>query len=311
MGALYLARSMSAEPEPMADCIGLASQGYPAVDRRRLGAELRQLRERAGLRLEDVASRLGVVPSTLSRIETGKAPTRTSYITVMLDLYGMADPETRRALADLAREGQRKDWWTLMRDLLPAGASTYLGLEAAASEVRTFSALTVPGLLQTADYATALLKLTRPGLSPDEASSLVTLQLRRQEQLRRREQRLHLILDESVLLRIIGSASIMAQQLGHLAAGCASPAVTIQVVPLTTTMPALSMPFTLLSFTDQPDSFACQIGIGDQVTAVKRAADVNAMRGTFDSLANAALPAASSPDALMAAAERYEAERRV
>src|SRR6266700_7046778 len=80
----------------------------PAIRRRRLGADLRQLREQRSLRLEEVADQLGVAPSTLSRIETGKAPTRTSYLAVMLDLYGVADPARRRLLMDMAREGQRK-----------------------------------------------------------------------------------------------------------------------------------------------------------------------------------------------------------
>jgi DNA-binding XRE family transcriptional regulator len=91
----------------------------PTIRRRRLGTELRRLRESRSLRLQDVASSLGVAASTVSRIETGNAPTRTSYLTVMLELYGVADPADRRALIEMAREGQRKGWWAPSEDLLP------------------------------------------------------------------------------------------------------------------------------------------------------------------------------------------------
>src|SRR5580693_8015183 len=82
----------------------------PTIRRRRLGTDLRRLREARSLKLEEVAVHLGVAPSTLSRIETGKAPTRTSYLAVMLDLYGVTDASQRALLADLAREGQRRGW---------------------------------------------------------------------------------------------------------------------------------------------------------------------------------------------------------
>src|ERR1700683_4705912 len=120
----------------------------PTIRRRRLGTDLRRLREERSLRLEDVAAHLGVAPSTLSRIETGKAPTRTSYLSLMLDLYGVDDSQRRRLLTDLAREGQRKGWWADSEDLLAAGAGNYLGLEAEASVLRSFAILVGSCVLQ-------------------------------------------------------------------------------------------------------------------------------------------------------------------
>ena len=105
----------------------------PTIRRHRLGLELRRLREAAGLRLEDAATELGIAASTLSRIETGQAPARTSYVRMLLDRYGLTTDAEFHQLIDLAREGQRKGWWTDYKHLLPAGAGTYLGLEAAAS----------------------------------------------------------------------------------------------------------------------------------------------------------------------------------
>jgi transcriptional regulator with XRE-family HTH domain len=118
---------------PGANPLHGGTEGGPAMLRRRLGAELRRLREARSLRLEDVAVALGLVPSALSRIETGKAPVRTSYVYLMLDIYGIDDPEHRCALVDIAREGQRKSWWARHADILPPGAVEYLGLEAAAT----------------------------------------------------------------------------------------------------------------------------------------------------------------------------------
>ena len=119
--------------------------------RRQLGTGLRELRHARCLRLADVAAQLDVTPSTLSRIETGQAPARTSYVTVMLDLYGVHDPYQRAVLTDLAREGQRKQWWADCEDLLTAGTSHYLALESAATQIRTYSGNAIPDLLQTPD----------------------------------------------------------------------------------------------------------------------------------------------------------------
>src|ERR1700722_20955783 len=106
-----------------ATAAAVSTHDGPGIRRQRLGTQLRDLRQRRSLRLEDVAACLGVAPSTLSRIECGKAPTRTSYLTVMLDLYGIDDPQQRKHLTDLAREGQRKGWWTAPGNLLPASES--------------------------------------------------------------------------------------------------------------------------------------------------------------------------------------------
>src|SRR5580658_3275204 len=144
--------SAEAMADPDSGSGGLAG---PVIRRYRLGAELRRLREACALRVEDAAAELGVATSTLSRIETGHAPARTSYVSTLLGLYGMTDPAERARLTDLAREGQRKGWWADYNHLLPAGAGSYLGLEAAAFHVSVFAVQTVPGVLQTSDYAAA------------------------------------------------------------------------------------------------------------------------------------------------------------
>jgi hypothetical protein len=266
----------------------------PVMHRRRLGAQLRDLRENRCLRLEDVAVALGVAPSTLSRIETGRAPTRTSYLTLLLDLYGITDKDQRRRLADSARAGQRKEWWWDDRDLLPAGTGMYLGLEGTASTVCSYSPCTIPDLLQSGDYTAALIRATRPGLTRDQIRRLTALTQRRQGQLHDDDRRYHLILDEAALLRELGSAHTMNCQLRHLADAAAISAVTIQIVPLTPAQPLVTGAFTLLSFADPADPGAvCYQLANGQATISKREPQVEAARTVFTTLTRAAV----SPDA--------------
>jgi hypothetical protein len=128
----------------------------------------------------------------------------------MLDMYEVTDPGRRRRLAELAREGQRKGWWTEHRDLLPAGATHYLGLEQAASLACAWAVQVVPALLQTEAYAAAACRAARPQLSPAGVRDLVTVSKRRQAVLGRAGFRLHAVLDESVLRRIVGSQQVIS-----------------------------------------------------------------------------------------------------
>jgi transcriptional regulator with XRE-family HTH domain len=149
------------------------------IARQRLGAALRDLRENRRILLEDAAARLGVAPSTLSRVETGKSPTRTGYLNLLLDLYQVTDPDQRRELAGLARQGQRDAWWADAADLLPLGEGRCLGLEDAAAHARVFATQIIPGPIQEPGYATAAIRATRPELSPVQVRALTTLTGRR------------------------------------------------------------------------------------------------------------------------------------
>ncbi len=265
----------------------------PTIRRRRLGNDLRRLREQRSLRLEEVASQLGVAPSTLSRIETGKAPTRTSYLALMLDLYGVHDADQRRALMDLAREGQRKGWWVGSDDLLPAGTGTYLGLEAEASDLRAFQSQVIHGLVRTAEYARAVIEARRPELEPAAVQRLVQVAARRQDVLLGGDPiRLTLILDESVLQRAVGPPPLMRAQLEYLIDAGSQPHVTIQVLRLGCEhrqLPASS--FGILSFAEPDDAdVVCATGIRGQVLLEQRASEVAAVAAMFGALREVALP---------------------
>lgn len=271
-----------------------------AVGRRRLGSELRRLRESRSLRLEDVAARLDVAPSTVCRIETGKAPTRVSYLTVMLDLYGVDDPDQRERMADMAREGQRKGWWAQCDDLLAPGVGSYLGLEAAACAIRSFADDVVPGLVQTRGYATAFYAASWPDVTADQVRRLAWLQTRRREMLVDGAE-LHLVLDEAVLRRTIGPAGVLTAQLEYLTAVAAWPWATVQVLCLAGSRPVLSDSFTLLSFADQADPDIGYVsGVRGRAIRQERASDVRALRNVFGELSRAALTSAESADLISA-----------
>src|SRR5580692_3103354 len=155
----------------------------PTVRRRRLGIELRLLREAQSIKLEEVAEKLGLAPSTLSRIETGKAPTRSSYLNLMLEIYGVDEPVQRQMLIEMAREGHRKGWWQVWEDVLPTGFGIYVGLEAEAASLRVYEAQVVHGLLQTEEYARAVMTTVRRRQTPEEIDRLVKLRMKRQEAL--------------------------------------------------------------------------------------------------------------------------------
>jgi transcriptional regulator with XRE-family HTH domain len=267
----------------------------PAARRRALGTALRQLREERSLRLEEVAARLGVAPSTLSRIETGKAPTRTSYLTLLLGLYGVDDPARRSHLADLAREGQRKGWWDDHPDITGPAQRTYYGLESAAVLIRAYAPHAIADLLQTPRYARAAARAARPRIDPATARRHAAITTLRAQHLNP-DAHLHVILDETTLLRPLTSASDMAEQIAHIRDLAATPAVTIQITRLSDTLPALAPPFSILTFNnpDEPD-IAAYTTLAGQLTATTRHHDTDTIRTLFTQLARtAATPAESA-----------------
>lgn len=206
----------------------------PTARRRRLGLELRRLREAAGLKLDQVAAELDLTTSTLSRIETGKAPCRTTYLTAMLGMYGITDPPQIQLLKDMAREGQRKGWWADYDDVLPTGFGIYVGLESVAASLRAYEAQVIHGLLQTQDYARAVFRACDRKASAEHIDRNAELRMKRQEVLTRPDHPLELwaILDEAVLRRPVGGPAIMRAQLGKLLQATEQPNVTVQILPL-------------------------------------------------------------------------------
>jgi transcriptional regulator with XRE-family HTH domain len=277
----------------------------PTVRRRRLGSELRRLREAHSFKLEDAAERLGLAPSTLSRIETGKAPTRTAYLTTMLDMYGVVDPRQRQLLIDMARDGHRKGWWAVYEDVLPTGFDIYVGLEAEAAALRVFEDQVVHGLLQTEAYARIVMSAVRTQQSARQIDRAVELRVQRQEALTREDPlKLWLILNEAVIRRAVGGADVMGGQLAHLVKASEWPSVTLQVLPLSSgAHPALSGPFCILEFPERTDPDVVYTeGVAGHAY-LERDSEVRACAEAFDLLRAAALSPADSAEMISNIAE--------
>jgi transcriptional regulator with XRE-family HTH domain len=276
----------------------------PTVRRRRLGAELRRLRDSAGYKLEEVAGMLGVAPSTLSRIETGKAPTKSAYLSQLLELYQVTDAGQRQILVDMAREGHRKGWWAAYDDVLPSGLGVYVGLEAEASGLRSYEIGVVHGLLQTTDYARAILRASAPRHTADQIERLVDLRMERQRRLDDNPPLdLWVIHDEAVIRRTVGGPVVMRHQLAHLLVAAGLPGVTLQVLPFDTGAHAgHDGPFSIVEFHDRSDSEVVYVESTAGPIYLEKDREIRASAEVFDRLRAAALPPEASLDLISKAA---------
>jgi transcriptional regulator with XRE-family HTH domain len=228
----------------------------PVVTRRRLGGELRRLREGAGLKLEDVARRLECSPSKISRLENGKGVPRWRDVRDMLEVYEVADGEQRERLESWARTGQAKMWWQAYNDVLPPVMATYVELEWDAARIRAYEAYVVHGLLQTRDYArTVLHNAFGSAMSERSVEKLVDVRMRRQEALTPSHGlSFHCVLDESTLYRVVGSPNILRAQIEHLIAAADADHVDVRVLPFSAGLvPGSREAFAKLDFSEGID----------------------------------------------------------
>jgi transcriptional regulator with XRE-family HTH domain len=276
----------------------------PTVRRRRLGTELRKLRESGGYKLEEVSALLGVAPSTLSRIETGKAPTKSAYLNQLLEMYGVTDAGQRQILVDMAREGHRKGWWAAYDDVLPSGLDVYVGLEAEASGLRGYEVSVVHGLLQTADYARAVLREATSRPTGDRLNRLVDLRMERQRRLDDEPPlKLWLIFDEAVIQRTVGGAAVMRRQLVHLLAAAGQPGITLQVLPFDSGAHAgLDGGFTIIEFPEQSDAEVAYVECPVGSLYLEKDRDVRIRANVFDRIRASALSPGASLDLISRAA---------
>jgi transcriptional regulator with XRE-family HTH domain len=270
----------------------------PTVRRRRLGTELRRLRESSGCKLEEVAAQLGVAPSTLSRIETGKAPTKSAYLNQMLETYGVSDAGQRQILVDMAREGHRKGWWAAYDDVLPSGFDIYVGLEAETAAIRSYEISVVHGLLQIAEYARAILREMFPRHNPEQIDRLVELRMARQGRFDDDPPlELWAILDEAVIRRTVGGAAVMRRQLTHLLVEAGRTELTLQVLPFACGAHAgHGGPFSILEFPDRSDSEVAYVESVAGIIYLEKDREVRARSEAFDRLRAAALSPGASMD---------------
>jgi transcriptional regulator with XRE-family HTH domain len=204
----------------------------PTVLRTVLGSQLRRYREEAGLSPEQAAYEIRASRSKISRMEHGRVGFKIRDIDDLLTLYGVHDMQVRARLLDIAEQANTPGWWSKYDDILPDWFEAYLGLEGAASVIRSFELQFVYGLFQTEAYARAVTSLGNKTASAEEIDRRVSVRLKRQNVLTRPEPpQVWSVMDEAVLRRPVGGPKVMREQLVRLIEVASLPQVTIQVVP--------------------------------------------------------------------------------
>jgi transcriptional regulator with XRE-family HTH domain len=276
----------------------------PTVRRRRLGTELRRLREAAGLTCEQAGGHLNCSASKISRMETARVPARAIDVQALCQLY-QAREEHTGVLVALARESKTQGWWQRFDGVLPDWFGTYVGLEAEAATIRTYEMQLVPGLLQTTGYARALFESSGCG-GPAEVESAVAIRRSRQEVLRGESPpRYWAVLSEAVLHRLIGGPAIMRDQLLYLTEASELRNVTIQVIRDDAgAHPGMSTPFVILSFPDRADPEVTYVDYLTGALYLEKPQEVDQYNLVFNHLVAAAISPQQSVDLIRTTAKQ-------
>ena len=274
---------------------------------RQLAAELRRLRDAATLTGEEAAGRLGWSPSKISRIETGQTSPSPADLRRVLDLYDVAGTQRER-LELLGQSAGQRGWWDAYADTLGPEYAALIALEAEAASVRWYAPMLVPGLLQTEQYAREVIRSGLLIAPPGEIERRVQVKMTRQRVLTR-DNPLHLavVIDEAAVLRMVGGADVMREQLRHMTAMAGRPNVSMQVLPLATgAHPATTGEFTILGF---PELIAPDVVYLENMTSdlyVEREGEVYRYGLAFDRLRVLALAPDQSVAFLTARADSID-----
>jgi hypothetical protein len=219
----------SEEPARM---FGGGARAGATVLRMMLGAQLRRFREAADITPDRAGYVIRASRSKISRMEHGRVGFKPRDITDLLTAYGVTDEKVRAGILSLARQANAQGWWAQYGDILPDWFEAYLGLEEAASLIRTYELQFVHGLFQTEAYAHAVTVLGHAAAPADEVDRRVSLRLKRQDLLTGPEPpRIWSVMDEAALRRPLGGRKVMRAQLSHLQEVADLPSVTLQVMP--------------------------------------------------------------------------------
>lgn len=242
----------------------------------------------------------------ISRLETGQRSISLRDVRDLCDLYRVDDPARREHLMTLARESRQRAWW---QDFDLGNLSTYIGLEAAATSISDYDTSAVPGLLQTPEYARALIAAHRPLFTPAEVDARVEARLTRQQLLTRAEPtppRFWAVCDESALRRVVGSPAVMGAQLQVVVERAALSNVTVQVIPFSAgAHPGMDSTFTILDFKEPAVSNVIYVEglVGD--IYLERQADLDRYAHVFDHLRATALGPKDSLEYIDTIGEEY------
>ncbi|MFE6158621.1 helix-turn-helix domain-containing protein [Streptomyces sp. NPDC056486] len=283
----------------------MASSVNPTVRRRRLGQELRRLRELKGMTAEEVAERLLVSQSKISRLENGRRSISQRDVRDLCGVYEVEDHRIVDSLMQMAKDSRQQGWWHSFGDI---PYSVYIGLETDAASLRVYDPQVVPGLLQTRAYAEALITGALPETTPSDIEKRVQVRVRRQERINAPENPLRLwtVLDESALRRVVGSRHLMRDQLEHLVEQSQLPHVTVQVIPFEMgAHPGLNGQYAILEFPDAADSSVVYIEGVTSDLYLEKANDVQQYSVMYEHLRAQALNVDQSRQLIADIAKEY------
>jgi transcriptional regulator with XRE-family HTH domain len=285
----------------------MVEEGSPTVRRRRLAAELRALREAKGRSGESVAHALRWSPSKISRYERAKTGLRPKEVERLLDYYNVNGTHRAMLLA-LAQDAAQKGWWEEYADSLDEDYQQFIGLEHEATSVAIWHVDVVAGLLQTEAYARQIINSydqVEP-VTPSQVTRLVRVRMRRQQVLERTGLRISVVLDESVLLRRIGSDVTMYEQLHHLVKECDRPNLALQILPLDGQHTIIGESFVLFSFEADGDAVLQDVVSTEQMRSgfiLEGERETHLHRIAFRALTDAALPPEESRQLILDVAD--------
>ncbi|GGK11727.1 transcriptional regulator [Streptomyces camponoticapitis] len=283
----------------------MASSVNPTVRRRRLGQELRRLREVKGMTAEEVAERLLVSQSKISRLENGRRSISQRDVRDLCGVYEVEDNRIVDSLMQMAKDSRQQGWWHAFGDI---PYSVYIGLETDAASLRVYEPQVVPGLLQTRGYAEALITGALPETSPADVEKRVSVRVRRQERVNAPEQPLRLwaVIDESALRRVVGGRHLMREQLEFLVELSQLPHVTVQVLPFEMgAHPGISGHYAILEFPDATDSSVVYIEGVTSDLYLEKANDVQKYSVMYEHLRAQALNADQTREFISDIAKGY------
>ncbi|MFE5882015.1 helix-turn-helix domain-containing protein [Streptomyces hydrogenans] len=283
----------------------MASSVNPTVRRRRLGQELRKLREGKGMTAEQVAERLLVSQSKISRLENGRRSISQRDVRDLCGVYEVDDETMVNSLMQMAKDSRQQGWWHAFGDI---PYSVYIGLETDAQSLRVYEPQIIPGLLQTRAYATAVISGALPESTPADIEKRATVRTRRQDRIRDDERPLRLwaVIDEAALHRVVGNRQVMVEQLEHLVEQSHLPHVTVQVLPFDTgAHPGISGQYSILEFPDASDSSVVYIEGVTSDLYLEKGPDVSKYSYMYEHLRAQALGVEQTRDFVEGIAKKY------
>ncbi|GHH68835.1 transcriptional regulator [Streptomyces sulfonofaciens] len=283
----------------------MASHVNPTVRRRRLGQELRRLRELKGMTAEEVAERLLVSQSKISRLENGRRSISQRDVRDLCGVYEVDDHRIVESLMQMAKDSRQQGWWHSFGDI---PYSVYIGLETDAASLRVYDPQVVPGLLQTRCYADALIRGALPETPPADIDKRVQVRMRRQDRILSSENPLRLwtVMDEAALRRVVGDRGLMRDQLEHLVEQSRLPHVTVQVIPFDMgAHPGLNGQYAILEFPDASDSSVVYIEGVTSDLYLEKSGDVQKYSVMYEHLRAQALNVEQSREFISKIAKDY------